>query len=269
MSPLQALFLGIIQGITEFLPISSSGHLIIFERIFHLNVLNLKSFDVVLHLGTLLAIILYFWKDYLSMLTALLKIAPSKSPRSSDQNYLKLCVLLIIATIPAVIIGALFEKKLDLTFRNLPSVAIAMLSVSLIFFLVEHPKFKKHLPVNTIFQAIVIGIAQTFALIPGVSRSGATISAALALGIDRVAAARFSFLLGSIAIAGAGLLTALHLSSEPAFQPISIYVIGFFASFISGFLSVKFLMKFLKNHPLHLFAWYRLIVAAIILVSIY
>ena len=241
MTFFEALFLGILQGITEFLPISSSGHLVLMETVFGLEVAELKSFDVVLHLGTLLAILLYFWRDL---------IQPKYWP------------WLVLGSVPAVIVGVLFEDLIDATFRNAISVGILMIVMGLLFQLPERC-FKQNKKLKWP-HVIAIGLAQAAAIIPGVSRSGATILTGTLLGLTREEAARFSFMLGAIAIAGAGFLTALDLT--PAEIDLMPTVVGFFASFGAGLLSVTWLMHYLRRHSFRAFGVYRLFLGALILI---
>lgn len=257
MDIIQALILGIVQGITEFLPISSSGHLVLGEEILGLKVDELKSFDVVVHVGTLVAIFIYFWKDFVKLLKSLFD-------KSQKQEH-KLILYLVLATIPAVLIGLTLEDQIDSMFRNKVAVGIMMAIVGLYFFITEYLSKQKNSKI-TLPKAILIGIAQAVALIPGVSRSGSTIATGVLLGIDRVKAARFSFLLGSIAITGAGILTGVKVVKDNLFIPdTSILLVGFFASVISGLLSVAFLMKFLKKYPLWIFSIYLFIIAVLAL----
>jgi len=240
MTLLQAIILGIVQGITEFLPISSSGHLVLGETLLNLEVAELKTFDVVVHVGTLLAILIYFWKDLWDT---------------------KRWPWLILGTIPAVFIGFFLEDQIDAIFRSALSVGIVMMIVGVIFLIPEKyaPKFKDR-KLNW-WRTILIGIAQSIAIIPGVSRSGSTIFTGTMLGLKREEAARFSFLLGSIAIAGAGLLTALDIGNAPV--EWDVLAAGFLASFVAGFLSVKWLMKYLKNHSLKVFGSYLVAIGLI------
>ena len=200
MEFLDALILGILQGITEFLPISSSGHLIIGETYLGLNVDTLKSFDVVVHVATLLAIITYFWVDFKGMIKAFLAFCSGKLKK--DDKYGKLILFIVIGTIPAVIVGLFAEDIIDQHFRNIAAVGKWMLIIGILFLLAEHFHKKKKLASLTLRKSIFIGLMQALALIPGVSRSGSTIVAGLFSGIERSEAARFSFLLGIPAIAG-------------------------------------------------------------------
>ena len=266
MNLFDSFILGTLQGITEFLPISSSGHLVLAESLLGLKVETLKSFDVVVHMGTLLAILVYFWSDVKGMLLALWSFFQGKLKK--DNPFGKLIVYIIIGTIPAVFAGLYGEKWIDSHFRNVESVALSMIVVGIIFILGEYA-FKRFYGkkdnVMSWRKAILIGLAQAVALMPGVSRSGSTIVAGLFQGIDRSQAARFSFLLGIPAIAGAGLLTAIKLgnSSEISvgFLPL---LIGFVSAFIFGLISVKFLMTFLKKFGLNYFAIYLILLGILV-----
>lgn len=245
MSILQAALLGLLQGLTEFLPISSSGHLVIAETLLHLQVDQLKDFDVALHIGTLLAIILYFRKDIFNV---------------------KLWPLLAIATIPAAVAGVLFENTIDAHLRNLSSVAILMIVMGLIYF-IPQPRNDRKL---TWGRGLIIGLAQTFALIPGVSRSGSTIFTGTMLGMKREEAAKFSFMLGAVAITGAGLLTSYHIfkGTEQITLPALTLFTGFLTAFMSSWLAADWLMKFLKTHSLRPFGVYRIILGIALLLLV-
>lgn len=265
MNFLDAAILGALQGITEFLPISSSGHLILAEKFLNLEVESLKTFDVMLNLGTLLAVLIYFWHEVKGMIIALWKFVTRKLP--ANDPYAKLIVYLILGTIPAVIFG-LFGDTIDLYFRNAKSVTILMIVVACIFIIAElfYKKVKtKKLEVSTWKQALIIGFAQSLALIPGISRSGSTIVAGLFQGIERENVAKFSFLLSIPAVCGALTLTGIKIlksgTVDVDFGPLFV---GFLTSFIFGILSVAFLMRFLKKHSLNVFAWYRIIFAILL-----
>lgn len=256
MNFLDALILGVLQGITEFLPISSSGHLILGENLLDLEVASLKVFDVVVHLGSLLAILIYFWRDIWMMIKSLGKFLTGKW----SDPYARLIGFILIGTVPAVIVGFTLEDAIDGMFRNILAVAIWMIIVGVVFLIGEWFHKRGKTGEMKWWKALIIGCVQALALIPGVSRSGSTIVAGLFQGINRVEAARFSFLLGTPAIAGAGLLTAIKI---PANGGINIdllpLVVGFFSSFLFGLLSVHFLMKFLKKHSLKVFAVYLIL----------
>jgi undecaprenyl-diphosphatase len=245
MTLLQAIILGIVQGITEFLPISSSGHLILGESLLGLEVAELKDFDIVVHVGTLLAILIYFWKDVWNT---------------------KLWPWLILGSVPAALVGFTLEDQIDSIFRSAPAVGGMMILVGALF-LIPEPKQRKAKKLNW-KNVLLIGTAQAFAIIPGVSRSGSTIFTGTMLGLNREEAARFSFLLGSIAIGGAGLLTALDLSESTTAYPV--LGAGFLAAFLSGLAAVNWLMSYLKKHPLKNFGVYLLALGGItIIVSLF
>ena len=271
MSFLEAIILGIVQGITEFLPISSSGHLVIVEKLMHLNVEGLKAFDVMVHVGTLVAILVYFWKDIAMLVEGLLTYTGALKKNTRRKQGQKLVELIIIGTIPAVIIGLLLGDTIDYFFRNTLYVGIFMIIISQVFFIAEHyyknksPKKIDEASKISYLSAIYIGIAQSFALIPGVSRSGITISTGMLRKTERSQAARFSFLLGIPAIFGAGLLTGIKIfkSGDGATLISPEYLVGFIAAAISGYFSIYFLMIFLKKHSLKGFAFYLLAIGII------
>lgn len=262
MSIFDALFLGIIQGITEFLPISSSGHLLIFENIFGLEITELRSFDVMVHLGTLTAILIYFWKDIIGILSGFFFLDRSKN-RQTDR---RLGWIIILGSIPAALAGYFLNDIFDQVFRSLNIVGISMIAIGLLFFAAEKWPTKKNKKEVTWIHAVFIGLAQALALIPGISRSGSTIAAGLFQGIDRTKAARFSFLLGAPAIFGAGLITFRNATFNP--QEYFTLGIGFLTSAIVGFLAVSFLMKFLKNHTLRGFGIYLILLGALTLILV-
>ncbi|MBU1152189.1 undecaprenyl-diphosphatase UppP [Patescibacteria group bacterium] len=258
MEIIDSVILGALQGVTEFLPISSSGHLVLGEGLLGLNIGELKSFDVAVHMGTLLAIVLYFWKDIWGMLKALVKWDVAGP-------YGKLIMYILLGSVPAVILGFTAEDWIDGIFRNVGAVAVMMLIVGVVFLLGEYVAGKRKSGVVIGFRkAFVIGLAQACALIPGVSRSGSTIVAGLFQGVSREAAARFSFLLGLPVMAGAGLLTALKV--EEVTVGFDVLGLGFVVSFVVGLGSVAFLMKFLKNHSLLVFAVYLLVLGISVLI---
>lgn len=255
MSVFDALVLGIIQGITEFLPISSSGHLLIFEKLFGLQIETLRTFDVAVHLGTLTAILIYFWKDIWTILKGFF-----------TGRDMKFGWYIILGSIPAGVAGFLLNDIFDQVFRSIFVVGIGMICVGLIFFAAEKWPKDKNKNVSIWWNAVLIGIAQAIAIIPGVSRSGSTIAAGLFQGIKREEAARFSFLLGSVSIFGAGLLTFLSDNSEKILLSTLYFLLsGFFASTIAGFLTISFLMKFLKKYTLRGFGVYLVLIGIVCL----
>ena len=259
------IVLGIIQGIAEFLPISSSAHLIIFRDIFGIGT-NIGAdielaFDLALHFGTLLAIVIYFFNDlFRILLDGLTKGIKTKNGR--------LFWYLIIATIPAGIVGVLFEDIFDTFFRKqLWLIAIALIVMGIIIYLIDK-KFKIKFDIKEMkwYQALIVGCAQVFALIPGFSRSGTTITASRALGLDREDSAKFSFYLSVPVVAGATLLT---LIKEDTFAIINenlmIFGTGILISFVTGLLCISFLLKYIKNNDFKAFMIYRIILGILVL----
>lgn len=260
MSIVQALILGLVQGLTEFIPVSSSGHLVLLHEVFGLTEGGL-AFDVALHFGTLLALIVYFYKDILLLVNGLL----------GRNDYKRLAWLLVAATIPAVIAGILLESAAESAFRSVRLVAVSLIVVALFMFIAENVakryKNKPRLKETSGRQAMAVGLAQAAALVPGVSRSGATITTGLFVGMDRVAATRFSFLLGIPILAGA---VAKVLTGEAALEQIGaetdLFAVGIVSAFISGFFAIRFLLKYLAHHTLAVFAYYRIALGVLAIV---
>ncbi|MBP7670928.1 undecaprenyl-diphosphatase UppP [Candidatus Gracilibacteria bacterium] len=259
MTIFDAAILGALQGVTEFLPISSSGHLVLGEEFLGLDVEGLKAFDVVVHLGSLMAILVYFWRDIKGLFGGLWGFLNRRSG-----EYEKLIGFILLGTIPAVVIGFTMEEMIDSVFRSVNGVAVGMLMAAAFFLIAD--RFYKGTGKLSVKKAFLIGVAQAVALIPGVSRSGSTISAGIMAGLSREEAARFSFLLGTPAIFGAGLLTALRLEDGEVAVSGMALAVGFIASFGFGLLSVSVLMKFLKKYSLKVFAVYLLILAGGVLI---
>ncbi len=255
---LEAIILGIIQGLTEFIPVSSSAHLIVFPWFFDWQgVVNTLSFDVALHFGTLLALLLYFRKDWLDLL---------KTVRRKDGMIWKL----FFATIPAGAAGVLLQDWIREN-RSPALIAFTLSFVSVLMILSERNYAKS---TRTGFEkinmknALFIGIAQAFALIPGVSRSGITIVAGLSTGLKRADAARFSFLLATPVIAGASLLEAKNLMGSGSIE-LNVFIVGIAVSAITGYIAIKYLILFLQKYSLRSFAYYRFILAFVIILSIW
>jgi len=246
MSYFHALFLGIIQGITEFLPISSSGHMIFFEEIFGLETSSLLPFDVSVHIGSLIAIIVYFWKNWEDFLKNTFQSAIAR-----EKIYKTDIFRLFIGTLPVAIIGVFLQPILEHNFRSITPILICWTILGIILFSSKFIK-QKNTPITNL-KSFIIGIAQTIALLPGISRSGSTIITAQLLGISKEKAAEFSFFLGAVAIFGGGILTAGKIQDWSHWD---IYLIGVIASFISSFFSIKFLMHIFKKHNLSPFSYY-------------
>ena len=261
-----SLILGIVQGVTEFIPVSSSGHLVILHDLLQFNLQDSLAFDVALHLGTLLAVVIYFRIELLRYIVVILELFIPK--RQVDKKDLSEVGLLIYGTIPAAIIGFLFEEQIKNVFRNTWTVVITLVLVSLLFFVAERfSKQKKSFSEVGFWQAFYIGCAQALALIPGVSRSGVTIVAGMSAKMKRHEAARFSFLLSVPVVLGAGIFKFLDVDwGELPPVEMALFIIGFLSSFIVGYIVIKFLMKFLQKHKLNVFAWYRLGLALLLLI---
>lgn len=261
----QALILGVVQGLTEFLPISSSAHLILFPWFFGWTntLVDTLSFDVALHAGTLVAILWYFRKDWFGLIKGFFRILSKRNVKEVEE---RLILYIILATIPAALAGLFLEKVVEETFRNPLLISLPLIVVSFLMIYAES-RSRSSLPLAkmTLSSAFLIGMAQAAALLPGVSRSGITITTGLLRGYEREAATRFSFLLSTPAIAGAAILHLRHLFSAPSLQDGYIFAIGFFSSAVSGYLAIAFLMQYLRRHTLNAFAAYRLVLAAVII----
>lgn len=263
MTIAQAVVLGIVQGLGEFLPISSSAHLIIAPWLLRWPDPGL-GFDVALHWGTLLAVLAYFRTDVWNLIKGFWH---SLFPATRDiQNniYQKLSWLLVIASLPGAIIGKMLESAAESSFRGRPLlIAGTLAAFGLVLWLADVAGKKlKDLNHITWKHALAIGLAQAAAIVPGVSRSGATIATGLFAGFKREDAARFSFLMSMPIIFGAGLVALKDGFGGVSHQALAA---GFIASAIFGFLSIKYLLRYLSRHDYKIFAWYRLIAALVIL----
>ncbi len=259
--------LGLIEGITEFLPISSSGHLIIAREIFRLSADNGLAVDAVLQLATTLAVVVYFWRDIARLVKS--ACAPLFG-RSIPKEDGRLILALIIGTIPGVLFGLLLEHSMETIFRNSHLVAYASLVGSCIMLAADYAAKKRRASgdigsVGT-KRGLIIGLFQSLALVPGMSRSGMTISGGLFLGLSREAAARFGFLLAVPIILGSGLKKLADLGSAGLLDSLGVpFLFGALLAFISGMLAIHFLLKYLRTHSLSVFVIYRVILAAFIL----
>lgn len=259
MEIIQAIFLGVVQGITEVLPISSSGHLVLMPWLFDFKDPGL-SFDVALHLGTLFAIVGFFYHDILNILKGGLDLATRKDP---SDFYQKMFLFLAAATVPGVLAGVFLEKYASDTLRSPILIAFMLVIFGLVLFIADRLDAKpKKLERISFIDALTIGISQAIAIIPGVSRSGITISTGLFRKLTREDAAKFSFLLSIPIILGASIYELKDISSESLFS--SVFIAGFLAAAISSFLSVKFLLSFVRNHNFDVFVYYRIVLAAVI-----
>lgn len=258
----QALILGIVQGLTEFLPVSSSAHLIVFPWFFGWSdtLVDTLSFGVALHAGTLVAILWYFRKDWMDMIKGFFRILGRRRIEAAEE---RLVLYILIATIPAGLAGVFLEETVAGTFRNPLLISIPLIVISFLMVYAEK-RSRPSWPMSqiTLLDSLIIGAAQAVALLPGVSRSGITITTGLLRGYEREAATRFSFLLSSPAIAGAALLHFRHFFSGNMDQDWFIFGVGFISAAISGYLAIAFLMRYLRMHTMNLFVCYRLVLAA-------
>ena len=265
MDILSIIILGIVQGIAEFLPISSSAHLIIFRDIFGIGASMptdmALSFDIALHFGTLLAIGIYFFKDFIAMISKGL----TKGVKD-DQG--KILWYLVAATIPAALAGLLFEDVIEGIIRNnfyVIAIALAVMGI-LIYLADKFCKNKREVKDMKLKDALIIGCSQVLALIPGFSRSGTTIAAARTLGIERENAAKFSFFLSAPVVCGAVVLELLDKATWAVIiaEPLT-FILGIVISFIIGLVCIKYLLKYLQKHNFKIFMIYRIIIAIIVL----
>ena len=257
---LQAIVIGVIQGLTEFLPISSSAHLILVPRVLGWNdpFINSPAFQVMLHMGTLAALLVYFWRDLLRY--AIAGLAVLRERRIGADPDRRLAVLLAASVIPAALIGVLLEDFIDTFFREQPLAICALLVVgALILFVAERAaRHTRQMSDLRVRDALGIGLAQALALFPGISRSGVTIAAGLFLGLERAAAARFAFLMGTPIIAGAGIWKFRELVGPEAgtFEP-AVLLAGVLASAVAGLAAIWILLRYLQNHSTDVFSFYR------------
>lgn len=268
MQIISAAILGLVQGLTEFLPISSTAHLVLFPWAFGWDdpLLNSLTFDVALHMGTLASVLVYFRNDWLRLVAAFFRSVKGRSLAGPDE---RLVWFIVAATIPAGALGVLFEDYVETTLRSPLVIACTLAGVAALMVLAERAAKAagpgRPMSTMTLPHALVIGFAQASALIPGVSRSGATITAGLWQGYTRDDAARFSFLLSTPVIAGACVFKLDDvLNGLPAGEGAA-FAVGVACSAVSGYLAIAFLINYLKKHPLNVFAYYRFALAAVIL----
>jgi len=256
-----AALLGVVQGLTEFLPVSSSGHLILARAFSGWDPGRFGlAFDVACHVGTLLAVVAYFRRDIFR-----LAVAAPAALSGRDGAWERLGRLIVVGTLPVVVVGLLFADAIETTLRSPLVVAIA-LTVGAIGLLAAEWLGEKRRGDETLGygEAVAIGVAQASALVPGISRSGATLTVAMLLGLRREAAARFVFLLSLPAIVAAALKESMDIAAVGvAGLPVGIFAVGLVTSAVVGYVTVKFFIRYLAGHTLHVFAAYRLVLAAL------
>lgn len=265
---IKVIILGIIEGITEWLPISSTGHMILAEEFLKLNVSKdfLDMFLVVIQLGAILAVIALYWK----------RIFPFNMPKSTDKArpFIQKDILLMwtkvaIAVIPAIIIGLPFDDLINELFYNPLTVALMLIVYGVIFIIIEKQNKHKRFAINDISEltyksALFIGLFQVLALIPGTSRSGATIIGAMLIGTSRVVAADFTFFLAIPVMFGASLLKIVKFGFSFTGNEILILLIGMITAFIVSIFAIKFLMSYIKKHDFTVFGYYRIILGIVV-----
>lgn len=258
MNLIFTIILGAVQGITEFLPISSSGHLIIFRSLLNFEENYGLAVDAVLQLATTFAILIYFHKDIFEITKNFFK----KSEKAKDEITVN---KIIIASIPVIVVGLLIEGYMDTIFRNTLLVAGTLIVGSIIMLVAE--KLYKNKNNLNLKNSLIIGLFQVLSLIPGMSRSGMTISGALFSGISRETATKFSFIVAFPILFGSGLKKLIDLYQDGyLFEHLPELFLGAATSFFVGLLAIHFLVKFLKNHKMNIFAYYRIFIAGVIII---
>ena len=263
LEALKVIIFGIVEGITEWLPISSTGHLILLEELLHLkqNQAFLDMFYVVIQLGAILAVVvMYFHK--------LNPFSPKKTEKQKKMT-LQLWVKVVIASIPAGVVGVLFNDFIEEKFNNSYVVATMLIVVGVLFIVIENRHKGRKPQITKISQMgvpvlIWIGVFQMLAMIPGTSRSGATIFGALALGVSRTAAADFTFFLAIPAMAGASLVKLRHFGFDFTGTELGLLLLGCVVSFVVSILAIKFLLKYIQNHDFKAFGYYRIVLGIIV-----
>jgi undecaprenyl-diphosphatase len=259
MNIIEAIILGLVQGLTEFIPVSSSGHLVLLHQAFGITE-NGLTFDVALHIGTLGALVLYFYKDIILLVQGIL----------GKNQYKRIAWLIALATIPAVVAGMALQDSAESAFRSSRLVAINLIAVAVLMLAAEafakRYKHKTELEKVSWKQALAVGVAQGAAIVPGVSRSGSTITTGLFVGVDRVAATRFSFLLGIPITTGAIVKVLANGEAEHIIgQEPLLFAVGIMTALLSGLFAIRFLLRYLSKHTLAAFAYYRIALGLLVL----
>jgi undecaprenyl-diphosphatase len=262
------LILGVVQGLTEFLPVSSSGHLVLVPEFFNMTQPTL-GFDILVHLATLVAVVGYFWRDVAKMVLSI--IAPSRLPRGEAKTWRRMVLWLVIGSIPAAIAGFVFSDFFEGLFDSTLAVGIFLVVTSLLLFgsdfaLGRLTRQPVGLDAMRAQDAIIVGCFQALAIAPGLSRSGSTISAGIFLGFDRASAARFAFLLSIPAILGAFVFKLKDVGAGFAGASAGAYALGAVAAAISGFVAISLLMRYVKEHRLRVFAIYTAAVGLLVII---
>ena len=260
MSIFDASLLGLTQGLTEFLPVSSTGHLILIRDLFGISSGNTFAFDTILQLATLFAVIIYFYRDIWALCTTAYRMLVRKAVSDTEKTFL---YALIIGTLPAVVLGFFFADTIEGVFHQTIVVAVGLCVGTLLMIYAEKKAHEGD--VLTVRKGFLTGWFQALALIPGISRSGATISGGMIAGLSREQATRFSFILSFPVLLGAGLLSIHSLLGTPQVAgDVTALIVGCAVSFFSGLAAIHFLITYIKTHSFSVFIWYRIMLALVI-----
>lgn len=278
---LKVIFLGIVEGITEWLPVSSTGHMLLVDEIFTLNATDAfkEMFFVVIQLGAILAVLVMFWKKLFPWHRKTIQTAETGAKSNKivlDRQILNLWGKVLVACVPAAVIGIAFDDFLEAHLHTPLIIALALIVYGVAFIVVEHINKKKDLPLKTTSDitykhALIIGAFQVLSLIPGTSRSGATILGALLIGVARPAGAEFTFYLAIPVMMGASAIKLLKFFMESGGftgAELGYLLIGAAVAFAVSLLAIKFLMNFVKKHDFKVFGWYRIALGAIVIVTL-
>jgi len=266
----QFALLGLVQGLTEFLPVSSTGHLILVRSFFGFNPDDGLAVDAVLQLATMLAVVAYFWADLMKLAMSALKFVSGRSVEAGEGRLLS---ALVVGTIPAVLLGFFLERTMETAFRSTTLVAWTLIAGGVLMAVAEFAsrRVKPGAPISDvgIGKGFIVGLFQALALVPGMSRSGMTIAGGLFLGLSRDAAARFGFLLSVPILAGSGLKKLLDLETAGTLSSIGPeLLLGCLVAFVSGLAAIHALLLFVRTQPLYPFVIYRFALAAVILFAL-
>ena len=271
---LKVIILGIVEGITEWLPISSTGHLILVDEFMKLNMSDAfkEMFDVLVQLGAILAVIVIYFKKLLPV-DLVKKEDNSRKPAWNKDKLILWCKILV-ACLPAAIIGLPFNDKIDELFYNAPTVAVMLIVYGIAFIIVEKLHKGKEFKINdigsiTFKTAALIGIFQVLALIPGTSRSGATIVGAMIIGVGRTAAAEFTFYLAIPVMFGASLLKLIKFGFAFTTAEAAALILGMVVAFVVSIIAIRFLMGYIKKHDFTVFGWYRIVLGVAVLAMMF
>ena len=271
---LKVIILGIVEGITEWLPISSTGHLILVDEFMKLNMSDAfkEMFDVLVQLGAILAVIVIYFKKLLPV--GLVKKEDNSRKPAWNKDKLILWCKILVACLPAAIIGIPFNDKIDELFYNAPIVAVMLIVYGIAFIIVEKLHKGKEFKINdigsiTFKTAALIGIFQVLALIPGTSRSGATIVGAMIIGVGRTAAAEFTFYLAIPVMFGASLLKLIKFGVAFTAAEAAALILGMVVAFVVSIIAIRFLMGYIKKHDFTVFGWYRIVLGILVLVMMF